>query len=332
MAHRERKELAMSAVRVLMDSIVDYAGLFPPAKLEMCLAVDNYARYRASDESWILARFITTVARLNEFEKCGEKYWAGDGEAEPWYISALPGANLDADIDRIFAFNQKYAPDFSPLAMHEHVDDGAEGAMSPVTVTGGAVIDTIELKAATGHDVDRALKIIPEQIEPFFEIDWRGDTRGIISALAGTGARAKIRTGGVTEDLIPPAEAVAEFVANCAAADVAFKATAGLHHPVRAEYPLTYEAGCARGTMHGFLNVFMASAFIRTGAMDAEGSERVLSETDASAFQLGETHASWRGKAIEIARLASVRERFAISFAFPRQDEPVADLRSLGMM
>ncbi len=322
----------MSAVRVLMDSIVDYAGLFPPAKLEMGPAVENYARYRAGDESWILARFITTVARLDEFEKCGERFWAEDGDAEPWYVSALTGADLDADIDRIFAFNQKYAPDFGPLALNEGAEGGDDSAMSPVAVTGGAVIDTIELKAASGHDVDRALKIIPEQIEPFFEVDWRDDTRGIISALAGTGARAKIRTGGVTADLIPPPEAVAGFIANCAAADVAFKATAGLHHPVRAERALTYRPDSPRGVMHGFLNVFLASAFIRTGAMGVHDAERVLSETDAGAFQLGETHASWRGKAIEIARLASVRERFAISFGSCSFDEPVEDLRGLGMM
>lgn len=327
----------MSAARVMMDSIVDYAGLFPPAKLEMSQAVDNYAAYRESDDSWMLARFITTVARLDEFQRCGERYWGEGGISEPWYISALPGANLDADIDRIFAFNQRFAPDFGPLAMNENGDDGTgdDAPMPPVAVTGGAVIDTIELKAANGHDIDRALSIIPEQIEPFFEIDWRaggGDTRGVISALAGTGARAKIRTGGVTVDLIPPSDGVARFIANCAAADVAFKATAGLHHPVRAEYPLTYEPGSVRGMMHGFLNVFLAAAFIRTGAMGAQDAERVLDETDANAFQLGETHASWRGKAIEITRLAAVRERFAISFGSCSFTEPVEDLRRMGVL
>ncbi len=330
----------MDSMRVLVDSIVDYAGLFPPAKLDMGEAVDRYSAYHAAAESWMLARFITPASRLDEFTERAARHWEREADAEPWFISALVGGggggaggggDLDAEIDRIFAFNQKYAPDFGPLDP-ESGAAGPGGGDDEPRVTGGAVIDTIELKVANGREIDRALHIIPEQLEPYFEIDWREDTRGMLSALAGTGARAKIRTGGVTPDQIPPAEAVAQFIANCAAADVPFKATAGLHHPIRAEYPLTYEPGCARGTMHGFINVFMAAVFVRAGGMSPMKAVALLSETDASAFQFGESHASWRGHEIEIARLAAVRERFAISFGSCSFEEPVEDLRMLNWL
>ena len=37
----------MSAIRALLTESIDYAGLFPPAGLDMASAVENYARYRA---------------------------------------------------------------------------------------------------------------------------------------------------------------------------------------------------------------------------------------------------------------------------------------------
>src|SRR5690242_11221295 len=52
---------------------------------------------------------------------------------------------------------------------------------------------------------------------------------------------AKIRTGGVIPDAIPTSETIAEFVHEAAARQIPFKATAGLHHPIRSVRPLTYE-------------------------------------------------------------------------------------------
>ena len=72
-------------------------------------------------------------------------------------------------------------------------------------------------------------------------------------------ACAKIRTGGVSADAIPSAAQVAEFLAACAEAKVPFKATAGLHHPLRSVQKLTYEPGSASALMHGFINVFVAA-------------------------------------------------------------------------
>ena len=94
--------------------------------------------------------------------------------------------------------------------------------------------------------------------------------RGLIAAMAGTGAHAKIRTGGVTPEAFPQATSVARFIHACAMADVGFKATAGLHHPVRGEFNLTYEPACPRGVMYGFLNVFMAAALAMSARLGVE--------------------------------------------------------------
>src|SRR5438477_108730 len=78
-----------------------------------------------------------------------------------------------------------------------------------------------------------------------------------VATLAITGQRAKIRTGGVTPEAFPKSAEIVRFVRTCLAANVPFKATAGLHHPIRCFHPLTYDADSPQGTMHGFLNLFL---------------------------------------------------------------------------
>ena len=55
-------------------SVVDYAGLFPPAGLDMRAAVGNYARYAAGPWAWALGRFIVPVSRLEELERAHKEH------------------------------------------------------------------------------------------------------------------------------------------------------------------------------------------------------------------------------------------------------------------
>src|SRR5262249_53005750 len=54
-----------ATLRTLLTGIIDYAGLFPPAKLPMEEAIRNYLRYRQEPESWLLGRFVCPAARLS---------------------------------------------------------------------------------------------------------------------------------------------------------------------------------------------------------------------------------------------------------------------------
>ena len=54
------------ALRVLLGRAIDYAGLFPPARLPMAGALEGYAGELRSPERWLLARFVCPVARLAE--------------------------------------------------------------------------------------------------------------------------------------------------------------------------------------------------------------------------------------------------------------------------
>lgn len=139
---------------------------------------------------------------------------------------------------------------------------------------------------------------------------------------------AKIRTGSVKPEGIPSVDDVAAFILACAELKLPFKATAGLHHPIRAEYTLTYEANSPRAVMHGFLNVFMAASFACVGERNLVP---ILAETDPKAFRFDEL-AHWRDRSLTMAQLQAAREQFIHAFGSCSFTEPVEDLQKWGWL
>jgi hypothetical protein len=142
------------------------------------------------------------------------------------------------------------------------------------------------------------------------------------------GCLAKLRTGGVKPEAIPSVEEVAAFIRACADRRLAFKATAGLHHPVRSMQLLTYAPDAPRAAMHGFLNVFLAAAFAWHGLRDIDP---ILAETDVSAFSFGE-EARWREHTLSAAQICEARKNFAHAFGSCSFEEPIQDLKGLGLL
>lgn len=290
------------ALRQLLRGMVDYAGLFPPAALSMEEAVTNFQRYRAGAERWMLGRLIVPVARLGEFESAAARYSIGLGAG--WPISALPGADLRAELEAIDAFNQRNRR--------------------------RAAVDAIEVKVATSAGIATASALIPAAIETYFEVPVIDDPDPLVEAIAIAGRRAKIRTGGLTQEAFPPAAQIARFIARCNTRGVAFKATAGLHHPLRCVRPLTYEPSSPTGTMHGFLNVFLAAALVHNGYPVAL-AEQLLGDDDPASLRVEGDSIAWRGHRLTTAEIAASRARLAISFGSCSFEEPVTELAELGV-
>jgi hypothetical protein len=304
---------AAHALDALLRGLVDYAGLFPPASLPMAAAVANYAYYSGSEYSWILGRFILPVARLAEFEQAFDKSFVETSRDEslggkPWALSALPGADVAADVTRIREFNERFAPSAHRIE-----------------------IQSIEIKVTSPQEIERLSGIIPREFESYLEVPLSGNTRDCISAIANAGRRAKIRTGGETADKFPPPESVIDFIRLCAAANVAFKATAGLHHPLRSQHRFTYQPESPSGVMHGFLNVFLAAAFVRAG-MDAALALELLEEQSAQALHFDSEGIIWREHRLTLRDIQTARNNFSISFGSCSFTEPVEDLRALHLL
>jgi hypothetical protein len=144
-------------------------------------------------------------------------------------------------------------------------------------------------------------------------------------------AYIKIRTGGLTPEAIPSTEDIADFLCEAAARRLPFKATAGLHHPLRSLRPLTYAPDCQQAMMHGFLNVFLAAAFAWHRAK-REVVLGILNETEAGAFQFGERAALWNGHKLSAQQIQEARRDFAHSFGSCSFEEPITDLRELDLL
>jgi hypothetical protein len=305
----------MQSVRALTTGLIDYAGLFPPSTVSMAEAVKNFATYRESDDSWMLARLVVPTARLDEFEQEARGKLPTDGSAEPWRLSALlPPAGdpkLDDAVERLIAFNGAHA-------------DAAAGK---------AVVDAVEFKGDDTGAIEASVDALPPEIRCFIELPQDRDVRGLVAAVKSAEASAKIRCGGVTSELIPPIESVARFIHACASSRTPFKATAGLHHPLRAEQNLTYEDDPPHGVMHGFLNVLIAAACaMHDDKMTADDLLPIIEATDASAFGFGETGVVAMGCELSNQQLAACREHLFVSIGSCSFDEPREDLRELGLL
>ncbi len=299
----------MDALHALLEHSVDYAGLFPPAGLDMATAVRNYASYRASDDAWALGRFVVPAGRLDEFETAAAGQLPSVPATAPWRLSALLGPALSDDVKRVGEFNCRHA---------------AEGAAA-------MTVDVVELKADSVEGIAAATADLPRHFQPYVEIPIDNDPGDLVSAIGKSGARAKVRTGGVTADAFPRSSDLVRFLQRCVSHGVPFKATAGLHHPLRAEYRLTYAPDGPTGTMYGFLNLFLAAAFLRGGLGEAEAT-RLLEERSMQAFRFGPGELIWQGHRLDLESVGRVRREIIMAFGSCSFTEPMADLRALGLL
>ena len=288
-----------ASLRALVAGLVDYAGLFPPASLDMPAAAARYAEYRSSPDAWMLGRFIVPVTRLEELAAA----LPANADA-PWALGILVGDDVEADAARLRDFEAKYRERF--------------------------IADVVELKASGAGRIALAGRTFAADrgVTAYVELPYAEDPRALLVAVKTAGLRAKVRTGGVTADAFPTATQLARFIACCADVGVPFKATAGLHHPIRGEHRLTYQPDAPLATMFGFLNVFVAAALASGGATERELVD-VLEERDAAAFTFSERELRWRERSISRSRIRQTRDAFATAFGSCSFREPVDELQEL---
>lgn len=286
--------MTTASLAVLTSNLVDYAGLFPPASLSIRDTASNYAAYRAAPHSSMLGTLIVPAARLGELAAT---------PIEHARISALLSDDREVSARTIAEFNEAHS--------------------------GRLRVASVEAQITSPADAERIARLFGAELGVFLEFPV-AETSDFVPRLKEAGARAKLRTGGVTPDAIPSSDAIAGFIVACAG-EVPFKATAGLHHPIRSSHPLTYESGAVCGTMHGFLNVFVAATFACAGGT-ASQLVSILDDDDATAFRFTDHALSWRGETASIDEVRRCRNEFALSFGSCSFQEPVDDLTRLGLL
>jgi hypothetical protein len=282
-----------------LSGVVDFAGTYPPASLSVADAVAEYAAAAGSTHAWMLGRLVWPAATLGLLRD--ELRVHGFASRAPWRVSAVVGADAATD----FVHAREMSPDV------------------------GFVVDAIEVRAADAADIERLVRVAPAGGAVYIEIASAADPAPMLSELKPHGWHAKIRTGGVTADAFPPSAHVLRFLARCIELDVQCKATAGLHHPVRGEYPLAYEPGCPSGVMFGFLNLLVAVALLERG--EASCAALALDERDPRAFTLSDETVRWRDRELTASDAVAARRRLH-SFGSCSFREPAGDLVAIGAL
>lgn len=260
----------IAIVAAAFERLIDYAGLFPPAQLEMHDAAEGYARAAEGPHAWMLGRFIVPAARI---------------------------AHVEADV---------------PLSVIVPAEEAAFDALDRARASGRYRIEALEIPPADA----RVVAALRERhgwagVPAYAEVALTGPFEEAIASLRPLRLAAKFRCGGITADAFPSVETLARAIAAAAAAGVPFKATAGLHHPVR---HFNEEAGLR---MHGFLNVMLAAARAGQGP---DALAAILAEEEPAALALPDAGV-----------VADARRRF-VSYGSCSFDEPVADLQALGLI
>jgi hypothetical protein len=236
-----------AALEAFLNSLIDYAGLFPPARLPLESALDEYVtRLAEPDVSRYLGCFVIPVGLLPQAS--GWLRQRGDRGPARARFSVLAGP--EDDCGAVAAVVHEFEASV-PGARVEMLELKAPATAADGYANISRLLDGME--AAFGGDGP------PRGV--FVEIDWRNDPGPAMALLEKRqGVGAKLRSGGLTADLVPPPAAVACFLQAAARFRLPVKFTAGLHVPVPNDDP------AVGARMHGFLNVTAAAmAAYRSG-------------------------------------------------------------------
>ena len=206
----------------------------------------------------MLGRLVVPADRLADAEAAASR--AGASVDEPWRVSALVGTAAQCEAIAV-----------TMIADHRR----------PRSVR----VEAVEAVAGSADDIARLAHVWPSEFERYVEIPAHPDPAPLMAALSAAGLFAKIRAGGLTPDNFPSSGQLARFLIRARDAGVPMKATAGLHHALRGDYRLTYEAESANATMHGFVNLVLAATLLAAGKIDEPLAEACLDDSPPRGVQ-----------------------------------------------
>ena len=59
--------MPVKSLELFLSKLFDYAGLFPPAKIELGSALNNFNQYIRCKDNWMISQFIMPVQLLDNF-------------------------------------------------------------------------------------------------------------------------------------------------------------------------------------------------------------------------------------------------------------------------
>ncbi len=302
-----------ASLRALLERSVDYAGLFPPASLDLAPALQNHSAYVRDPDVWMLGAFVLPVAK---FSDAAPHLGAFDVEHR-LRVSALGAktdhasgfqASLEAAADAIQQFNREHSAYAAVTQIEVALPAHPEARLSEMTQA-LADVQVPTFWEAAPDDAEQTIASLAER---------RAATDSDLFAY-------KLRTGGVIASAFPSAIQIARAVVAAIEHRVPIKFTAGLHHPVRQFH------SSVQAKMHGFLNVFGAGVLAAEHKWDVQQTARMLEDESATSFAFDDETFSWNEWQIATERILQHRQ-LVTSFGSCSFDEPREDLRALNLL
>ena len=306
--HATRRTHA-GATAAVLAGFIDDAALFPPGNAALPAALREHAHRARGPFAYAAGPFIVPARRLADLVAAQR---ADPSSEMPQRLSVL------VDYDRLDETLEElrrvlFACDAPPA------------------------IAAVELRIPSVGDASAGLPSAFRALAPLTSMVFvessqmgsPGEARRLTDAVTALGSKngfavgAKLRTGGVEQAAVPSSARIAEFIEAAQSGDVPWKATAGLHHPVRGEYGAL--------EMHGFLNILAATAAAYRGDVRGAGLADVL-ESNPSVIRLTPDAFVWGELRFEARCIADVRRDRFRSFGSCSFDEPLDGLRELGLL
>lgn len=295
----------VGSLEALLDGVIDYAGLFPPAKLDMEPALREYLAHLEGEEQILVNRFICPMSRLSEFRDSLRAI----GTDAAFEISAIGTGGGDLE-----AFKKAVEEDRHAIEKFEEEMDGQ------------VTVESIELRIPDAP-IGKILKSLNPiaDFELYLESPLDDGLNDRLHAIADSElSGAKARTGGVERSAFPNTRTVANFIKECLDLNLPFKLTAGLHHPVRVDDPVT------GGVMHGFLNVLVGTALTEENDLSRAELAALLEERNVRIFEFDDDSIAWKGHRAGLETIDTIRSLF-VGFGSCSVQEPMDDLKRLGL-
>lgn len=289
----------------LLDGVIDYAGLFPPAQLGLD---DAFAEFQAlpADESWMVDLFVCPSNKLAELDALARRNGI-DGLTvsvigNPVESTDKALASIERDIQRMEGCANLEFGAYEVKISH-HGEGGVSRSLRSLDRSG--VLDLTD--------------------DVYVELGWPSDLEDCLHEMAAINPEfgAKARTGGVTADTFPSAIQLALFIHTAVNIEIPFKMTAGLHDPLWHHDP---ELGIDR---HGFLNVCLAGLFAMVADLPQTEIAGLLSLNDFKELKLSPDAITLKGHSANAEAIRMFRDWFG-GFGSCSVAEPVAGLKKLG--
>ncbi len=296
-----------------MSGLIDYAGLFPPANLELKPSIHKYSNYIQGNDYWMMAKFILPASKLNDLSDEMMAKFSKDNKLRLSLISS----------------------DFSKDKTELMKMMGAYSGSILCTTVESKVIEIDQFESM--YEKSRiARTVFDHSIQIFYEIDktpnWKNGVEQLVKQLSelnenyGLNDGFKLRCGGVEQEHFPSPEECAIAINTCRDYDVPMKFTAGLHHPVR------HFSESVNTKMFGFFNLFIGGMLAYKYQLNNDLLVEILEDEHPENFIFSEDGMSWKDLKLSNTEIDQLRKSSLISYGSCSFNEPRNDLKDLGLL